>query len=615
MLSTLCVIAMGQGQCGRPPAQITIQTPANGTFLDQTMVTVEGNTSFFTPQMVVTVNGVPASLVSLPGGGGFWTASVPLDAGTVLNPIEAVLTAASSGAFIDNARIMIIVGDSIADGALSPEALALRLNDSGLDVIEPTVASLVDFDIASFISPGQVLISDFCAIDGGFLGCLGSVDVVAANPPPSISGFSIDADSQDTFLDGVTTVTDLRVDVDINGSGLAPDCGLRITSDITDIDGDFDIQPAGGSIDVNLLGAIDVSFTGFDDEFTSGLCDFPIIGDLIQLIIGDVSGLVESGFENELGDPDGAGPLDSPIADGVEEALSGIDLGGAVGDELGVMLETPGIPPPDDGESEDVDGLTLAADVRVTSEDGPGAGQCVIPAGAPDLPASYHVSEAFPPFGPTAPGGATYGLGMCISSSAFNQLLKAQVECGLLRAELTELGPGQPITAGLLALPISAFQILPANTPITIRLTPTVAPIVTGNPGPSGELAELLIGQLLVDFVRDAAGVEIVELRLAADAKLGFDLTFDPGTGALVASLGEPPAQDITLVIVDNRINASQNQVQNFLPQIFAPLLPELGSALGAIPLPYFLGVDLNVVEVTKNGQFMSVFFDLSVTP
>jgi len=46
----------------------------------------------------------------------------------------------------------------------------------------------------------------------------------------------------------------------------------------------------------------------------------------------------------------------------------------------------------------------------------------------------------------------------------------------------------------------------------------------------------------------------------------------------------------------------------------FGPLISGLGDAFGGIPLPTLLGLSVQGVEVSKNGQFMSVFLNL-VTP
>ena len=137
---------------------------------------------------------------------------------------------------------------------------------------------------------------------------------------------------------------------------------------------------------------------------------------------------------------------------------------------------------------EDDDGLTLGSDTRITSEIGGGPGQCTPPPGAPDLLGSFHVDEPFPAFGPTTPGGDPYDLGICISTSAFNQLLKAQIECGLLQLDLTEfdLGFGPvPLTTGVLAVIIPELSVFPPDSPLTIALRPTLAPLLTGAPGPS----------------------------------------------------------------------------------------------------------------------------------
>ena len=84
-----------------------------------------------------------------------------------------------------------------------------------------------------------------------------------------------------------------------------------------------------------------MSFTGFNQQFTSGICNFPLIGDLIQAIIGSVQPQVTTGLQTYLSDPDGAGPLDSPIADAIETALAGISITGPIGESLQVNLDAP----------------------------------------------------------------------------------------------------------------------------------------------------------------------------------------------------------------------------------------------------------------------------------
>jgi len=83
-----------------------------------------------------------------------------------------------------------------------------------------------------------------------------------------------------------------------------------------------------------------------------------------------------------------------------------------------------------------------------------------------------------------------YGLGIAISSAAFNQLLRGQTECGFMRASLSTIDiDGQAARRRFRSRrPCSrcshpSSENLPPNTPLRVDIAPTIAPIVTGNPG------------------------------------------------------------------------------------------------------------------------------------
>ncbi|MBW2316910.1 MAG: hypothetical protein JRH10_22335, partial [Deltaproteobacteria bacterium] len=467
------VSQMGLGGCRTRPFTLSVTTPLHGEFSTAGTALVEGwVTNQNLANIALFVNGVATTL----GGNGFYSTSITLDTAKVFNPVFVQARDLSNNQLLTQ-RVVVIAGQSVADGAFSLDSVALRLNDSGLDTVEPLISSLVDLDIASLLPPGTEVISGFCAIDGGFLGCLGRVDVVIANPEPTFTGFALDVDSMTNFVAGDVIINNILVHANINGSGIAPSCGMRLTADQLTIIGDYTLDPDAIDptvIDVNLSGSPGVLFGGFDNEFTSGLCDFPLIGDLIQLIIGDVEPIVTNGLVGFLADPDGSGPLDAPIADGIEVALADIQISGPIGEGLGVNLETPLF-----DVVEDTAGITLESDGRITADFGTGPGQCDPPAGTPDLLASLHVPETFPTFGATTPvSGLPYGLGISISSSAFNQLLKAQIECGLLQIDITEvdlLGTGTPVpvTAGELTLLVPELGGADPATPLIIQIRPT----------------------------------------------------------------------------------------------------------------------------------------------
>ncbi len=600
------VLATSLGaSCTQKPPAIVITSHATGIFTTAGSITVSGTwRKVNTASWVTTINGAPLALV----GDGTWTANVTLDSNAIFNPILVQAVNTVSG-LTKRDRIVVVAGNGTTDGDLSLESVALRLNDTGLDAIEPVVGDLVDLDIATLLPSGTTVISDFCAIDS-FAGCLGRVDVQVVNPAPSFSSFALDVDSQTNFAEGDVFINDVEVNLRIIGSGLAPTCDLTVSAAQTDILGDFALQPDSvdpSNIDVNLLSTPTVNFTSFQDEFTSGICDFPLIGSLVQAIIGDIQPTVTNGLRDFLDDPDGSGPLDAPIAEGIETALADISITGEISNALGnVDIESPLF-----DVAEDTAGITLGSDSRFLSN-------CTPPPEAPDLLASYDPMELFPAFGGTTPvGGVPYGLGLCVSTAAFNQLLKAQVECGLLVQSLTEIDLGfglTPITAQLLSAFDPAFTQLPPTAPLRIDLRPTLAPIVTGASGPLGELGELKIAGLAIEVVL-VAGNELL-VAGEVDTVLGLDMAFDDITSSLAFTLGTPTANDVSVAIVENNIGVNATVLEQFiLPPLLVQVLPGLASSLDAFPLPAFLGLDLQGVEVSRNGAFMSLFADLVVSP
>lgn len=610
-----CNVESGWACTGEPSTcnlfTVTITSPTHGSFHQTATVNVTGTVNFLNPaQASLTINGTPVSV----GGGGAFSHVVTLDQPGIFTPIRATVNDTLFGGTAHH-RIVVHYGPSVADGALSPESVALRLNDSGLDEAEPLVAQLAGggLDLATLIPVGTVLISNTCFIDS-FVGCLGSGSVSVSNPPPSIGGFGIAMDSMINVVEGIVTVTNIQVDVQLSGSGLVPTCGIRITANSATFDGDYGLSPDAGdpsTIDVVQSGNLVVGFSGFSHSFTSGICDAPIIGDIIALFLPDIETLTLDAMEDFLNDPDGAGPQDGPIGDAIEAALADISISGPIGSGLGVQLSTPLF-----GIFEDHDGLTLGTDSSFTTVVGTGPGECLPPPGAPDLTESLAVTQAFPTFGANTPvGGIPYELGLCISSEGFNQLMKSQIECGLLVTSLTELdlggGPIQ-LTAGILSGIIPEFGIFPPATPFRIDIVPTLAPVVSGN-GPSGELTSLKVAHVLAEIRRDDASNDLV-LAGAFDTTVGMDLEFAPGGLGIV--LSPPLAGDVTVAITFNALGVNETALEtSILPPLVGALLPDLASSLASFPLPDFLGLQLTGVEVSKNGEFLSLFADLSPAP
>lgn len=603
---------------GTPCAQfeVVIDTPANGIFTTAGSVTVTGHYTLLPNGTAsVLVNGVPAS--SLNQTNRTFSHSVPVSQSLIFNPVNVTLINTVNGDDVHD-RITIIGGPSVADGVHSPQSVALRLNDTGLDAIEPLVADLAGagLNLGALMPVGTVL-ADSCFVE--VIGCWGSAVVRIANPAPSLSGISLAIDSKVNLVQGDIRVFNLRVDIDIDGSGVVPDCGLRLTANVMLLSGNYTLEPDAvdqSNIDVNLSGGTTVSFGGFNRTFTSGLCDAPIIGDIIQSFLPDIEAFARDGIQGFLADPDGGGPADSPIAQAIEDVLAGISITGPVGAGLGLMLDSPLF-----AVTEDNTGITLGSNARFQVSVGSGPGQCIPPPGTPNLTASLARAATFPTYGANAPvSGQPYGLAIGISSAGFNQLLRGQTECGLMRSSMTTIDldgeggqPALPITSSLLSLIVPEFAQLPANTPLRIDIAPTIAPVVTGAAGPAGELTELKVAQVILNIVEP--GSETVWLRGALDTRLGFNMSFLPDGSGLAMTISEPPPADIVIAVIDNLIGASESQVETVLPALIRPLIPQLAGALAGFPLPQFFGLTLQGVEVSRNGQFLSLFANLAPAP
>ncbi len=601
--------------------RVEIDDPVDGEFIEEPTVTVSGNVFSTTPDdfpldvedLALEINGSPVPIAP----DGSYSTNILLDPIAVFNAIEADILELSTG-FVDSYRTVVIAGDSIPEGEYSPEAIALQINASGLDSLEPVIADLVDLDLPSLLPTGTVVANNICVINGPFGSCLGRATITIRNPAPSISSFALDVGSQQDSIRSNISLNGFNLNVYIDGGSwvLVPNCNLNLMASSLTLSGNYALEPDATTptrVDVSQVGGISTQVVNFDQTFTSGACNTFLVGDIIQLIVGDVEPLVVNGLKNFLNATDGNN--NTPIAAAIETALAGVDVSGSIGQALNAQLEAPFFQ-----VKETTGGITMGSDARFITNFGTGPGQCNPPAGAPDLTASYHVAQPFPSFGSNTPGGSPYEIGMGISSSGFNQLLRSMVECGLLVATISELdlfGTGTPIplTSGLLANFIPELGGLAPNSPARIAIKPIMAPLITGAAGPGGELALLKIAQLhlnvLVDVTTESGVVVLDAAEMMLDADVGIDLTVDEGSGSLVFELAEPSPFNITVKSVENPIGADLSSVEALLPQIVGSFLPSLAGGLGSFPLPSFLGLSLNVVEVARNGEMLTIYANL----
>jgi hypothetical protein len=67
--------------------------------------------------------------------------------------------------------------------------------------------------------------------------------------------------------------------------------------------------------------------------------------------------------------------------------------------------------------------------------------------------------------------------------------------------------------------------------------------------------------------------------------------------------------------VIYNPLGTDEAQLEAVLPGIIRTQIPDLAGALAGFPLPQFFGLSLGGVEVSRVGQFMSLYANLTPTP
>jgi hypothetical protein len=588
--------------CNEPIPLLTITSPTNGTFTTASSINVTGHVANSVPtEIELTVNGVAVPVQT----DGTFTYSAPVSQAAILNPLLFNLRKIGSN-YRTRQRIMVIGGQAVADGQYSPSSLGMRINDAGLDQLQPAIQSLMNssFDIQALILAANPIISGYCIARLPLVGCISRVDVRATSVTYS-RPVGVDVDAVANFTNMAVVVDNIRVNYRISG-GIG--CTGHITAGTTYVNGVYDQIPAeqASRVDVNQKGDVSVRFTSFNNSYDSGICDAPLLGSIIDLVVGDVQPLVSSGLVTKMRDPDGVGPEDAPIAAAIQSTLEGLSIAGPIGTSLGVCFDAEF-----NNIEEDSAGLTYRLDSRVQSPPVP-----QIP--GPDQRYTYNPPETFPTLGASSPvNHLPYGLGLSIGVGALNQLLKADVESsGLLQLDLTEF-QGEPLTAGMLSLFLNGFSSLGPNYPLTFRVRPTLSPFITGQDGPGGEMSDLRVPNVVGTVVGlDGKGREIEYLRVAFDVRIGLLFAFDERTGSLVPTFGTVRPSDITVNVISyiggavNLAPASESALTFILPEILAAALPDLGYTLRSFPIPSLLGLRLRFVEIGKLNQGIGLFLN-----
>jgi hypothetical protein len=581
-----------------------IDSPGDGTIVPAGSMAVSGKIPF-TLGGTLTVDGATVPYDEE----GNWTADVAVSGYGTTQVVEAVYTEPNGA--VHRQRQAVLVGPSLPEGQYSQNGVGMRFNNSALTNLGPVINDLAgsSFDISGLILSRDPLIDT----------TLSGIRVRGKAYEAGAGGVTLGVASA---ADGVrvnVSIADLYLGLDLD-LGLLGDCKLDVVVPSTSINARFDLKPAAGSeanVDVNMVGSPAVTTAAVQYEFISGVCDpnTPIIGAIVNALAGSsIPSTIGDGFSTQLADPDGNGPLDSPIADAIETALAEISIAGSVGDAVQARLDAPFT-----SITETATGIEFRANADFANVYGTGPGECIPAPGSPQIGSTFDTPGSYPTLAATTPTGQPYGLGLVISHSAFNQLLGAMTGCGLLNQDLTEIDLGGtllPINSSVLAAIIPAFgSALPAGTPMLIRVDPAYSPFLDGDAGPSGEMAELTLADLRIQFIEPKAGGDVTWLTLAVDAPLGIDMGYDAVAGALAPTITPPPDGTVAVRVLDNAVGADEPTVETLFAGLFPTFVSGLSDSFAAFPLPSFLGLQLNVSEIARQGNNFVLYANLDLAP
>jgi hypothetical protein len=591
------------------PPQIELQSPVHGVFYDpgSTYAWVSGflrNVAAVDSQLVVhsqtllpnpvltqpaqvqvvfpIFQHVPVDTTLSVASDGYFEGFVPIDSSAPLNPIVVDATRLSTqGKFgTTSARVVAIVGSSVTSGILSPLSFGARIETWALDHIGQYIGQNLNVDqIGTAAAGGDVLYVD-----------IGSQPTIDAR---TFSGLL----QIDVMLP--------RMDVGVNESVVgSASCSVY-----------FSIQNAHAVLQYTLQAALDPSqvvvssVAGFPTLNFGSInvsTNNPVCGALAY--IDDAKGKAHDRILSAIGNPSSSDP--GPVGGAIQAAINGIDLSGVLSN-VNVTLSTRF-----HAFTEDVIGAAFDLDTGFA------------PTGAASFDPQARIYQALtsnPPFPLLSPSGATYDLAISLSPDTLNQLLAALTANGVV----AQLLVGQSIDLSAYAGALGAFGLQ-----AKVNLIPTLAPILTGQPGAAPGTTQAQVGQLLLE-IPTLDGRDVFRKALDLQADLGIALispTTSPTPGAPACpspqSTGTPAPACIQATLQNLRALASKTvhvpssfptAALGFFEATFDnALTSELATKSVGVtyPVPSFQGFQLEAIGLTlqSNGGALA-FGDLQLGP
>jgi hypothetical protein len=573
------------------------------------------NTQSVAAQFTPLLSHVPVDTTLKVAADGYFEGFVPIDPSVPLNPIVVEATRSSTQAKFGTSlqRSVTVVGPSVASGVLTPLSLGARAESWLLQ-------KFANYDVAQINTPqgiqalNQSVQGEPCHYQLGLV-------PVACNNAVSISGPL-----------GITvrpTTEYLAVDLFIphifaDHQDADPDyCEFFLNMDNVTAHLQLNIQPTYDPTKVSVTdvsGSPTVEIGNFSASDPTGnpACD------LGALILG-AKGAAKKSLAGALAAGTTGGPVGGPIAN----ALNSVNLSGILS-SLNVNFSTRF-----HDVTEDLLGVALDLDTGIVPSCMPtsispiqSCGSPPIKAAAAVLPTSspayriYQTTAAHPPFPLLSPSGATYDLALALAPDALNQLLAALTANGYLAGLLSQEAIPEP------GLALFGLQATPS-------LTPTLAPILTGQPGTSPGSTQVELGQLILQ-VPTMAGDDFLREAIDLKADLLIDLVqapVPPPPASATLCTPAPPGSSEPVCVIRLQItnltalalqtlhvpSSFSPQLASAIPGVLASVVPSALSTTAIVttyPLPSFTGFELQPLGLTlePNGGAL-VFANLQLGP
>jgi phospholipase/lecithinase/hemolysin len=600
------------GEPGTPGSafvRVTITEPQHGSFTtdlllgDGGTVRVAGTVdSDSMDDVQLIVNGVQV----FPAPDGSFETMVGLAADEVNFPILAEVLNAR-GEAVARDRVVVVQGSRLPDGARVEDAVAAHLSERGLSRIQAEV----DHQLLQRLNLAAAL--NGVGVSGQWGPFGGAIFATGAG----FSCHSLELSPGGDHVTATIFVYDVFVNFHIRGSiNLGPldidlDCDARLYSNFFQAEADLRLTPVPGrpgEVDVKQVGPIRWILSRlFVDLSGNVICDEDLVERVGDLIGVEFHPLVEQIVRNAIQSfldpfPFRPGTLaDTELSERLQSAIAKIRLAARAGDALGIRVEG------------DIGEISLQGGIAVTIDASTDATLTVaaVGEGSLDVPRTRPVWTGLSPV-----DGRPYSFQVTFSLSTLNQYLKALADAGALSRTLREVdlgGGSQPLTAGLLAALFPSLGELDPGTPLAMRISPTLPPMLFDTPTPAGGMVDVVLSHLVAELVVEERGQPEGNVLFAAaiDARAGLDFGFSPSRGEFEVSLvGLSPATT-RVTLLKNSSRVPDLVVETVLGLVAVQGIGGFEEQLRSFQVPRLPGMSFGRTTVAKQGGYICLYTDL----